>query len=103
MAQQEAAVRALVAHVAVWEVPPNVAQGRRTQQGIHQGVEDHIRIGVAEKPLFIGDRHTAQHQRPPLHQAVDVVALADSRRSSRRRSSSAASSMSSGVVILMFS
>ena len=47
------------------------------QQGVHHGMEQHIRVGVPQQAAVIGDLHPAKHQLSPLCQAMDVVTVSN--------------------------
>ena len=64
--------------VGVRKMRANIAQRRRAQQRIGDGVQQHIGIGMAQQAGAVGDTHTAQHQRAPGHQCVNVPAFANS-------------------------
>ena len=70
--QKGQAVCALITRVAVREMPAYVAQCRRPQQGIHDGVDQNVRIRVSQQTLFIGYLHSAEYQLPALHEPVAV-------------------------------
>ena len=75
--QKAQTVRAPPALVAVGKQPADVAQRRRTQQGVHHRVGQHIRVGMSQQSPLIGDVDAAQYQRPPLCQTVYVVPVSD--------------------------
>jgi hypothetical protein len=57
----------------------DVAEAEGSQQGIHQGMDQHIGVAVtieAQAPWMVEDL-TAKDQGPAWHQAVDVVAIAN--------------------------
>ncbi len=58
------------------EVAADVAQRGRAQKGVDDGVQEDIPVGVGVLAQLARDRHAAQHEGPPRHQAVDVPALA---------------------------
>ena len=51
-----------------------VSQIGRTKEGVHDGVDQHISVAVAGKPLAMGDGHAAQHQLSPFSQRMGVEA-----------------------------
>ena len=55
---------------------PDVAQGRRAQHGVGDGVQEHVGVGVPVQPLFKRNLDPAQNEGAALHQAVRIVALA---------------------------
>ena len=67
LAGQGQRVRALVGGVVIREVLADVAQRRRAQYSVHYGVQQHIRVGVAEQALLIRDLHAAHNELAILH------------------------------------
>jgi len=57
---------------------PDVAERCRTEQGIHHGVQKHVRIRMAEQTFFIRNFHAAQDQVTSFCQAVRIVSRTDS-------------------------
>jgi hypothetical protein len=55
----------------------DITQTSRPQQGITDGVDQHIGIRMTQQAFFIRKRHTAQYQRTPLHQTVNVIPDSD--------------------------
>jgi len=49
-----------------------VSQIGRTKEGVHDGVDQHISVAVAGKPLVMSDGHAAQHQLSPFSQRMGV-------------------------------
>ena len=78
----------------------DIAQSQRAQQGVHNGVGEHVGVGVAQKTLFIRDIHPAQNEPTFLRQLMYVVAVADPHGASSRKIASA-TARSMGVVILI--
>ena len=76
--QQHQAGNASKLLAAVRKQTADVLQPRCAQQGVHNGVDQHVRVGVTLQPLFIGDVHPAQNQLPPGHQPMHIIAVADS-------------------------
>ena len=103
LAQQPNAVRAEIAVVRVGEALADIANRRRAEQRVHDGVDEHVRVRMAVEPLFIRDRHAAEDELPARHEPMNVVTVADPHASCLLRMMSAASSRSSGVVSLIFS
>ena len=108
--KQQDAGKACVGCVRIGKELSDIAQRRRAEQSVHDGVRQHIGVAVAEQALFIRHLYAAENEPSPLRQAVDVVAVSDAQarhsstsRSSRRRRIASATIRSSGVVILMFS
>src|SRR4051794_23518272 len=51
----------------------DVAISGGPEQGIRYGMEDHVGIAVAEQAARMVNTHTAEQERPALHQTVRVV------------------------------
>ena len=98
--QKQQGIRTLVLGVGVREMPPDISQPRRAQQGVGNGVEQHVGVGMAVQPLFVVDLHAAQYQVTAFHQPVHVVAMSDPHLVSSSRSS--AIFRSRGVVTFRF-
>ena len=62
---------------SVGEVGADIAQGSSTEQGIGDGVQQSVGVGVAEQAFFKGDGYAAEDERAAGHELVDVVALSD--------------------------
>ena len=62
------------------KIETDITQGEGPQKGIHDRMHQHIGIAVAIQAQAIGVLQplAAQDQRPAWHQAVNVVAVADS-------------------------
>ena len=78
MSQQRATVGALEPRVGVREVLADVAQRRRAEQRIGQGVQQHVAVGVGDQPMFVGNAHAAEGDEVALAEAMHVVAMANS-------------------------
>ena len=77
LAQQDAAVDVLVLRLGVGEMAPDVAQRRRPQQRIANGMQQHIRIGMTEQAFLIRNVHPAEDKLAPHHQLMNVETLSD--------------------------
>ncbi|CDQ11082.1 protein of unknown function [Acidithiobacillus ferrivorans] len=77
MPEQEPGICARETDVGVGKMATDVAQGSRPQQGIADGVKEHIGIGVAGQAEFVGDRHTAENKGSTRHQRMHVKAMAN--------------------------
>ena len=102
MAQQLPAVRVLVRRVAGGELPADVAEARRAEQRVDDGVEEGVAVAVPQQALVVRNRDAAQHQRAALDEPVNVVAVpyADGSTSAMPRDArtASASARSCGVV-----
>ena len=105
--QQCDAVRALVARVGIRKMLADVTERERTEQGIHDGVREHIRVRVPQQPQGVGHLHPAQDQPPPLHQTVYIIAVSNAQHHSSPLSlasrMASPTTRSKGVVSLRFS
>lgn len=63
--QQRDAVRALVARVGIRKMLADVTERERTEQGIHDGVREHIRVRVTVQTKLKRNVHTADDARSP--------------------------------------
>jgi hypothetical protein len=77
-AQEHAAVGAAVARIAVGKVLADIAVAQRAQQGIAQGMNDHITVRVRNDALRVGDAYTAQDHVISSAEGVHVHPLTDS-------------------------
>ena len=100
--QEVSGVRVLVRRVAGGELPADVAQPRRPQQRVDDGVQQRIAVAVAQEAPVVRDEHAAEHQWTSLDETVDVVAgaYADGSTSAVARDArmASASARSCGVV-----
>ena len=99
-----------IGRIGVRKQLADVPQRRRAEQGVHHGMDKHIRVGMSQQSVRVGDGHPAEDQRPSLRQPVDVIPVTDPERTRRhaflpRRRARMASARrrSSGVVILTLS
>ena len=54
-----------------------ISGGQGAHDGVADGVQQDVGVGVAEQAEAIGDLHAAENQLPFLHQAVDVIPVTD--------------------------
>ena len=71
--QEQPRVGVLPARVGVGVGVADVAEAGGAEQGVGDGVQHHVGVGVADQPARVLDRHAAEDQRPALDQAVRVV------------------------------
>ena len=83
MAQQHAAVRALEGRISIGKMFADIAQRGRTEQGIAQGMQQHITIGMGQQAEFMGNLHAAQGDKGALTEAVHIVAVANTHKKQR--------------------
>ena len=77
MAQQHTAVRALEGGISVRKVLADIAQCRRAEQGIAQGVQDHVAVGMSQQPMVVCNAHAAQGDEIAFSETVHIVAVAN--------------------------
>ena len=75
--QQRNAVRALVARVGIWKMLADVTERERAEQGIHDGMREHIRVRVTVQTKLKRNVHTADDARSAGDQSVYVVTVSD--------------------------
>ena len=73
MAGQLQAVGPGIFGVGIREVLPDVAQSRCAQHSVHDGVGQHVGVGMAQQALLIRDLHTAQNQLAALHETMNII------------------------------
>ena len=79
LGQEFPAVCARIVWVGIGKMLPDVAKRRRSEEGVGNGVQQHIRIRVPQQPLFIRYIHAAEDELASLHQSMHVVADTHSR------------------------
>src|SRR5581483_10701046 len=91
------------ARVARGKILANIAKRGRAEQGIHDGVNDGVTVGVAGESQFKGDGDAAEDERAVWCEGVNVVAGADAHghKMVAPLMKASAISTSSQVVILM--
>ena len=72
--EESDAVGVLPRGVGVGEVLADVARGDRAEQGVHEGVDGDVRVGVAEKAAFVGNDDAAEDEPAVLHKPMRVEA-----------------------------
>ena len=55
----------------------DVAEGRRAEDRVRDGVEEDVGVGVAGKARAFFDDHAAEHERARIVDAVEVLAQPD--------------------------
>ena len=68
----------LEARVGVRKQAADVALARRPEQGVDDGVDEDVAVGVPEQARGVRDLDAAQNERPPLDEPMEVVAQTDS-------------------------
>ena len=80
MAGQHQAVSPGIFGVGIREVLPDVAQSRCAQHSVHDGVGQHVGVGMAQQALLIRDLHTAQDQLAALHETMNIITMTNAHR-----------------------
>ena len=73
--QQDLAVDVFEFPGSIWKMIADIAQAGGTQQGITDGMEQHVRIAVAQRALVVGDFNAANHQVPSFNQLMKINAV----------------------------
>ena len=73
--EKQETVRAGKALVIIGKELAYIAHGGSAEQSIHERVNKHVRIGMTEKPFFIGDIHPAEYQPSVGHKPVHIIAM----------------------------
>ena len=80
----------------------DIPQAGRTQQSIHDGMDDHIGIRMAQQAFFIRNIYAAQNQLTIRHQLMDIISLSYPHCASSHETIASPISRSNCVVILIF-
>ena len=77
--QQFKAIGPLPTAVFRWEMATDVPEGKGPKQGIHQRMDQDIRIAMAIEPKAVGmlQEDAPEDQGTTLHQAMNVIAIAN--------------------------
>ena len=75
--EQHHRVGALIGGIGVGEELADVSPAAGAQNSVGQGVREHIGIRVAQQAALVGNVDPADDASTPLHQTVDVVAVAN--------------------------
>ena len=67
--------RILPLRVLVRKVSADIAEGCRAEQCIHNGVAEHVSIGMGNRPAGGGKHQARQGQRPAFFQPVHIQVL----------------------------
>ena len=79
MLQELHARHAFPAIVTVGKVPAEISERRCAQEGVLDGVQQHIGVRMSQKPIFMWNVDAAHDELAPCHQTVHVVSHAKSR------------------------
>ena len=74
---QEAAFDAGVSGVGIREMATDVAQTRGTKEGVAQGVDGHVAVGMGLQSLVVGHLDPGEHQGSARTEAMGVDTLSD--------------------------
>ena len=66
-------IRPLVSRITIRKMKPDIPEGRCAEQSVHNGMDQDIRIGMAEQTFFKGDIHSSQNESPALHKPVYII------------------------------
>ena len=77
--QQHPRVCALEFNRSVGKVAANVAQPRCAQNGVGDGMQQHVGIGVAQQPLVVGDLDPTNDELAAFHQRVGIPAFTNTK------------------------
>jgi hypothetical protein len=77
VAEQLQAVGPLVCSIGIGEMLPDVTLANGPQNGVGNGVQQHVGIGMAEKARFMRDINPADDASAARHQPMDVIAVSD--------------------------
>ena len=75
--KQRHAVRSRKAIVRVGEIVSDVAQPRGGQEGIHQGMDEHVAVRMCNEPARVGDSYPAEHDMVSFVEGVGIDAESD--------------------------
>lgn len=73
--KQDSAVYPLEFVRCVGKMLSDIPQRQGPQQGIAQGVQGHIAVGMGHTALCVGYFHTAKHERQSIRQPVHVISV----------------------------
>ncbi|MNF99164.1 hypothetical protein D3C84_820540 [compost metagenome] len=84
MTQQRTAVGALELRVGVREMLADVTQCSGTEQGIAQGMQQDVTIGVSEQSEAVCNAHAAQSDEIAFSETVHIIAVANTHKKTPR-------------------
>ena len=73
--QQSGGICIFPCRIAVRKMRADIAHGGGAEQGVDDGVEEHVGIGMSLKTGSVRNQNAAKLERPPLGKAVRVVAM----------------------------
>jgi hypothetical protein len=75
--QQYLAVNILIRSIRIGKMHADIAQGKRAQQGIADGVQQHVCIAVTERPFMMGNLYAPQPEIPAFRKLVKIYSETD--------------------------
>ena len=75
--EKDEAADAAPAFVGVGEVMADVARAERAEDGVGEGVDEDVGVGVALEALVVRQLNAAEKKFAPLDEGVDVITNAD--------------------------
>ena len=80
MAEQRSTVGTAPARVRIRKVLADVSQRQRAQDGVGDGMQQHVGIGMTRQAPGMGNGHATQYQRTSGHQSMNVEPIANAHR-----------------------
>lgn len=102
-AEQEHAGDSEIGRIGVGEMLTDIAERRSAEEGVHNGVKQNIRVGMAVQAQSVRNPHAAEDQIPTFREAMHIIAVSDPHCFVLAFSRASAATRSSGVVTLRFS
>ena len=56
----------------------DIPHSRRSEQRVHDRMEQNVSVGVSEQPLLIGNVDTSDNKLSPLDKSVNIISASDS-------------------------
>ena len=64
--------------IRIREMLSDIAKRCGAEQGVHDRMDDHIRVRMSQQSLLIRDLHASQDQFPPLGELMYIISDSDS-------------------------
>ena len=77
-AEQHERIRALIFFGGVREMKTDIPHGCRSEQRVHDRMEQNVSVGMSEQPLLIGNIYTSYDKLSPLNKSVNIISASDS-------------------------
>ena len=77
LAQQMATVGTGEIRICIGKMPPDITQCSSTQQGVTQGVQHHVAVGVGHQPAVVGNTLSPQHHVIARAEGMDIKTVSD--------------------------